>query len=570
MGEAMLKAVTEVSQLFEELTDTELGRIDTLNLPERFINLDTILQDKIATEIVDTVITNRNEDFIKKLSICFRLLPYRAKSTVESHMIELMQDKLSDEVTRIIIINLLAQIVSPTVAEALIAQLKIESSSFVRLQLCKSLLESFANLPGTVPIVVTYWETELVTHNRVQIGRHLALHGGLAAVPTLTSFFKPDIDTGGILQKEDWDNLRIYAARSLANHRAKHSVEEMVQLLLHEELQYSASVKSVPVQVAIINALVEIADNSVLSRFSQLFQQTDNQQVQLRLLHAFDSLTTPDDKEIVTLLLDATCHPDRVTAIAATDVVLRLLKTDAAQYLVNFGLQQTDPERVARIADALRLIRGGEAIEALQGAQDNPEKAHTAQSLLEQIGGRSALNVLVDRRMATINHAQDRVKEFDKQALQLFEDTIREAKRGFVISMGMSVAIFVVGVLLIIVSIYLMLFNEESFTRLLGAGSGLTGLGTILVMFYNGPLERVERAVANLVQTEIAFLGYIRQVTQITAMFEREYLDSDRFGLQQLQLLLNYTEHTMKETMPLVNQYTAVRIENSQKSPMSE
>ena len=100
--------------------------------------------------------------------------------------------------------------------------------------------------------------------------------------------------------------------------------------------------------------------------------------------------------------------------------------------------------------------------------------------------------------------------------------------------------------------------NSTLVQQLFGIGGSMAGLGSILAMFYKGPLERIERSVTNLVQTEIAFLGYIRQVTQVSAMFEREYLSGEDFNIVQLKKILGYIENIVKETMPLVNQYTAV------------
>src|SRR3990172_1185905 len=110
----------------------------------------------------------------------------------------------------------------------------------------------------------------------------------------------------------------------------------------------------------------------------------------------------------------------------------------------------------------------------------------------------------------------------------------------------MSGIIYVIGVVLLGVSIAIFMRpNPTQFQQLFGIGGALAGLGTILTMFYRGRQERIERAVTNLVQTEIAFLGYIRQVTQITAMFEREYLDDQNFGISELKKLLDYIERTL-------------------------
>jgi len=199
-----------------------------------------------------------------------------------------------------------------------------------------------------------------------------------------------------------------------------------------------------------------------------------------------------------------------------------------------------------------------EVIGYLQSVRGDTTEEGRAQSLLEQIGGRQAINVLVDRRMTALAQAQGRVKEFDEQALKIFTETIGQAKRGFFISLVMSAVVFLVGIFLLVGSASILFWgNPNQVQVVIGFLGGLTGISSSLFMFYRDPLGRIERAVSNLVQTEVAFLGYIRQVTQITAMFEREYLDNDSFGIEELEKLLGYTDHTMKETMPLINRYTA-------------
>jgi hypothetical protein len=54
------------------------------------------------------------------------------------------------------------------------------------------------------------------------------------------------------------------------------------------------------------------------------------------------------------------------------------------------------------------------------------------------------------------------------------------------------------------------------------------------------------------------------QIEQLSStVFEREYLDNEKFGIDQLAQLLNYTENSMKQTMPLVNLYTARSIDKA-------
>jgi hypothetical protein len=277
------------------------------------------------------------------------------------------------------------------------------------------------------------------------------------------------------------------------------------------------------------------------------------------ILQALSQFASPDDQAVTETLLNMVCYPDRIVALSATDTLQTLLPPEqAARQLAEFGLKQTEPQRLTQVADALRLIGGMEVIGYLQSVRGDTKEESRAQALLEQIGGRQALNVLVDRRMNALAQAQGRVKEFDEQALKIFTETIGEAKRGFMISLMMSGIVFTVGIFLLVGSASVLYWGNPNQAQIvIGFLGGLTGIGSILFMFYRDPLGRIERAVSNLVQTEVAFLGYIRQVTQITAMFEREYLDNDSFGINELEHLLGYTDRTMKETMPLINRYTA-------------
>jgi hypothetical protein len=350
--------------------------------------------------------------------------------------------------------------------------------------------------------------------------------------------------------------FRLIAAKGLGQIRHPKTVEPLLkQLAVEREME---------VKQEIIEALVAIHDpRAVPGLLNILEDQTLPTRLHVTALQAIGQLGTTEIEDLIPSVLKVTCYADRVVAFTATDTLLKLVSQDeAARLLIEFGLQQTIPDALSRVADALRVVGGLTAINILQSVKGDPIQEQRAQILLEEIGGRQALNVLVDRRVDVLNQAGSRVKDFDGQALTIFESTIEEAKRGFTISLWMSGTIFFIGVILLGISIYLMLRPDPTMSQqIFGIGGGLAGLGSILAMFYKGPMERIELAVANLVQTEIAFLGYIRQVTQITAMFEREYLDNEGFNLVQLKELLAYTERSMKETMPLVSRYTAVSLD---------
>ncbi len=251
---------------------------------------------------------------------------------------------------------------------------------------------------------------------------------------------------------------------------------------------------------------------------------------------------------------------DIIVSIAATDTLLDLYdRKDAALRIARYGVEHAQPDQQRRIADALRIISDKGAIKFLQSMQSDvdPASGNRAQMLLEQIGGQYAVDALVKHRLDVLQKAGSRVEKFDEQALAIFQDTIEQARRGFSLSLNMSLGIFITGVFLIIVSAINLSFGKDALATWVTGGAGLASM---VATFYREPLLRVQNAVANLVQTEIVFLGYIRQVTQISAMFEREYLNNEKFDVAALRKLLGFTERTMKETMPLVQTYTAVSV----------
>jgi HEAT repeat protein len=492
-----------------------------------------------ANAIIEQLLISRTDGERAPLLQAFEQLSLPEKKAIEPRLIQMLNDAQVDDVVRAWIPTFLGLVGTTAAYQALGQRLPIEEVDLVRRWIVKCLVHYFTG-DERIALIIKQFESEQTNHNRRVIVRMLAESYSPLAVPKLIE----------ALDEYD-DQMRGMAAWGLGEAKAQQAVKPLIQRLAIEEV--------FTVSLDIIEALVAIGAPQAISTLMALLQD-DKKPAQLHIAaaQALGQLATPKDEGVIQVLLETTCHSDRVVALTATDALLNLLsRDDAAKRLAGFGLQHADTTALPRVANALRLIGGMAAIDHLRSVQGDPAQEGRAQTLLEQIGGRQALDVLIQRRMNTLTEASDRVQQFDVQALTIFTDTIKQAKRGFAISLSMSAVIFGIGVVLLGLSLYIIIRpNASQFQQLFGVGGGLAGLGTILTMFYRGPLERVERAVTNLVQIEIAFLGYIRQVTQITAMFEREYLDNDDFGIPELKKLLGYIEHTLKETMPLVNQYT--------------
>jgi HEAT repeat protein len=492
-----------------------------------------------ANSIIDQLLKYQTDGERAPLIQDFEQLPPDEKQAVESRLIQILNDEQVDDVARAWIPTFLGLVGTPNAYRALMERLPVEKEDLVRRWLVKCLVRHFTG-DERIDLIIRQFQNEQINHNRRVFVRMLAQSRSPLIIPLMTQ----------LLDHFD-EHLRGLAAWGLGLVQARQAVQPLIhRLALEEELAVSHD---------IVAALVAIGTSDAVSALVALLRDRKKPtQLHVAAAQALGQLATHESKDGIQVLLETVTHPDRVVALTATDALLQLLpRDDAAVRLANFGLRHTDVAALPRVADALRLVGGLAAIDHLRAVRGDPEQEQRAQTLLEQIGGRQALNVLVQRRVDTLTQASNRVAKFDDEALTIFQDTINQAKRGFVTSLRMSTIIFGIGVVLLGFSLYLILRPDPSqFQQLFGVGGGLAGLGTILTMFYRGPLERIERSVTNLVQIEIAFLAYIRQVTQISAMFEREYLDNDDFGIPELKSLLDYTEHTLKETMPLVHQFT--------------
>ncbi|MFC1976455.1 HEAT repeat domain-containing protein [Chloroflexota bacterium] len=453
------------------------------------------MDDPITTS--EQLRNSKTDAEVKHLLNTFKQLPATKKHAAEPQLIQILKNGEVENLTRSWIPEFLGLVGTPTARKALMEQLPIEEVRTVRRWIATSLVRHFGG-DDIITLVIQEFEQEqgqgFVTM--------LAESRSYKAIPKLIDLLK-DYD----------DEIRSKAAWGLGQAQTKDAVDPLLQQLAEE--------KSPLVSQTIIEALVAIDDQRAVPALRKSLQEINQPpQLQITVLQALGHLAADDDKKVIQVLIEITCHSDRIVALTATDTLIKMLpQAEAAQHLAEFGLQQNDPKKLSRIADALRLVGGTDAINYLQTIKGDTSQERHAQVLLEQIGGSQAINVLVDRRMNALKQAGGRVEEFDTQALTIFNQTIGEAKRGFIISLLMSGTIFLIGVVLLGISIYLILQPESTLPqRLFGVGGSLAGLGSILAMFYRGPLERIERSVANLVQTEIAFLGYIRQVTQITAI----------------------------------------------------
>ena len=115
---------------------------------------------------------------------------------------------------------------------------------------------------------------------------------------------------------------------------------------------------------------------------------------------------------------------------------------------------------------------------------------------------------------------------------ELFEGSILEARHGFTIATRMDVAVFILGMLLILSSAMVLLIGGKDLSTWVGIGiTGGTGvLGVLYSLLIANPRQQVREAVDHLMHLKIVFLGYLRQLHQTDQAYTRRLLEDDVIG----------------------------------------
>ena len=205
-----------------------------------------------------------------------------------------------------------------------------------------------------------------------------------------------------------------------------------------------------------------------------------------------------------------------------------------------------------RLARGLREMRNRNAvIDALGAAmtsRDSDSQRH-AQTLLSEVGGVTAFDKLRSLTKSTENY-QQAMRESDDKLRNMFEHTMREARMGIAVVVGMDVVMFVVGVVLIGVAVTLALKEPDSFNAITSIVTGAGGVLSVIVgRFYAKPRERIQESVHYLTGVKAVFLGYLRQLRQTDQAYTRRVLEGTPLTTEEAGKFNDLVEATMTRAM---------------------
>ena len=190
--------------------------------------------------------------------------------------------------------------------------------------------------------------------------------------------------------------------------------------------------------------------------------------------------------------------------------------------------------------------------------------------LRKYVGGERALEPILAQLQSNLDeHFLEPIDELNKITLTMWEDTVKQAKRGFDTRLYMSIVIFVIGSLASVAALYQFTFgNLDRLELFLGPGVALaTGMASMAATFFFGPLREIQQSVTDLSVVHTAFIGLIHRVLEISQTFAalvlQQKMDFSEVGksnelikdamAQTLEILRPETAKDMKARIPEIS-----------------
>lgn len=165
---------------------------------------------------------------------------------------------------------------------------------------------------------------------------------------------------------------------------------------------------------------------------------------------------------------------------------------------------------------------------------------------------------------------QQPITRLNEDTRVMWQNTIRYAQYGFLARIWMSVAVFLVGLVLFATSSWLMLFGNLNLEQLFGPGiSFVAGLGAMIAVIYTGPLKEIRKSVDDLGIASAAFIAYIHRVLEISHTFSYYYLknqmsfDEMTKSSKLIEDAMSSTINTFKLNSTDINQPNIKNVPNS-------
>lgn len=359
-------------------------------------------------------------------------------------------------------------------------------------------------------------------------------------------------------EDEDYWDARWAACKVLrreaGNRPFRKGVESQFIPVLERRLHADREVADVRYQAALALGNMVHESKRAMDALSRALQEPIPDWVRRACVDALAQIAKPETRDaLLGALLDGDAE---IRVRAARGLKAALGEHDAAGFIADEILRQEAPS--LRYFDALREI-GAESAAGLLAEKlrhPDPTVAERAGLALTLLGGEQAVRTLQAQRTKALDTYTELLGNADVQVMAQFDTLMGRAHQAFSLSLWMHGIVFAIGVGAIIAGLSAALWTGfETFERFVGVGAAVGGFGTLLFLFYKDPLNNIRDSVTDLVEVNVVFLGYVRQINQIDATFKQMFLASVGFGVDEMKQTVKQIRDSVKETLEQIKGY---------------
>jgi HEAT repeat protein len=270
---------------------------------------------------------------------------------------------------------------------------------------------------------------------------------------------------------------------------------------------------------------------------------------------AINALCQLKASEAVPVLVEELSDSNPAIVLEAAKALEQTVGVNRATSRIVEAASLTGEEATQQYANALRWMDRESVVEELESLMlsGTIDQQETARALLSEVGGRSAFEKL-RARAATMKQHLDVLEKTEEGIRELFDSSLVEARSGYKIGTYMDISVFVLGIVLVVLSGYLVVLGKETLAGLTGAGGALAVLYNL---FLSNPRNRVQNAVEHMMSLKVIFLGYLRQLHQADKAYVRRFLDDSPLLPEEVKEYSAMLSQTMRDAVLQIRQYSA-------------
>jgi IPT/TIG domain-containing protein len=149
-------------------------------------------------------------------------------------------------------------------------------------------------------------------------------------------------------------------------------------------------------------------------------------------------------------------------------------------------------------------------------------------------------------------------KQRSEEASKILSDAVIDARLTLRVLRRLNIVVFIVGILLLVTGTIAALISDELATRLVGVLAGIGGLAGVLFEMIKNPLDRIQNAMADLVQIETAFTAFIWELNLNGTFIQSQYVAEGVLKDEEIGQTVKRIEDAMTLALDKVAVYTKV------------